>query len=41
VLRGLSMTQDDNTMLALTGPVFDGLYAYFQRSLVLGREAPA
>jgi hypothetical protein len=40
VLRGLSMTQDDDTVLALTGPLFDGLYAYFQRSLLLGKDAP-
>lgn len=41
ILRGLSMTQDDETVLALTGPLFEGLYAYFHRSLLLGREAPA
>jgi hypothetical protein len=41
ILRGLSMTQDDEAVLALTGPIFDGLYAYFHRSLLLGREAPA
>jgi hypothetical protein len=40
ILRGLSMTQDDGTVLALTCPIFDGLYAYFHRSLLLGREAP-
>lgn len=38
VLRGLSMTQDDDTILALTGPVFDGLYDYYRRSLLLGRS---
>lgn len=37
VLRGLSMTQDDDTILALTGPVFDGLYDYYRRSLLLGK----
>lgn len=41
VLRGLSMTLDDDAVLALTGPVFDGLYNYFQRSLLLGKESPA
>jgi hypothetical protein len=41
ILRGLSMTQADESLLALTGPIFDGLYAYFHRSLLLGREAPA
>jgi hypothetical protein len=41
VLRGLSMTQsDDQSVLDLTGPLFDGLYAYFHRGLLLGRETP-
>ena len=40
VLRGLSMTQDDNDVLALTGPIFDALYAWFHRSLVQGRDTP-
>jgi hypothetical protein len=40
VLRGLSMTQDDATVLALTGPMFEVPYDYFKRSLLLGREAP-
>ena len=38
VLRGLSLVRGDDEVLALTGPVFDGLYAYFQRSLLLGEE---
>jgi len=41
ILRGLSMTQDDDAVLAITAPVFDGLYDYFKRTLLLGREAPA
>jgi hypothetical protein len=41
VLRGLSMTQDDDTVLALSGPVFDGLAHYFRRGYVLDRSAPA
>jgi hypothetical protein len=41
VLRGLSMTQDDDSVLALTGPMFDGLYAYYRRGLLTGHEAPA
>lgn len=40
VLRGLSMTQDDESVLALTGPLFDGLYDYYRRSLLLGTETP-
>jgi hypothetical protein len=38
VLRGLSMVCDDPTVLALTGPIFDGLYEYHRRALLLGRE---
>lgn len=35
VLRGLSMVADDHEVLALTAPVFEGLYAYYRRSLLL------
>ncbi len=38
VLRGLSMTRTDEEVLALTGPIFDGLYEYHRRAAVLGRE---
>lgn len=38
VLRGLSMVCDDHTILELTGPMFDGLYEYYKRSLLLGKE---
>jgi hypothetical protein len=38
LLRGLSMTNDDETMLELTGPLFDGLYEFKKRALLLGRE---
>jgi hypothetical protein len=38
VLRGLSMLCDDERILALTGPIFDGLYEYHHRALLLGRE---
>jgi hypothetical protein len=37
VLRGLSMICDDETVLELTGPVFDGLYEYDRRGLLLDR----
>jgi hypothetical protein len=37
-LRGLSMVADDQRVLALTGPLFDGLYEYFRRGMLLGRE---
>jgi hypothetical protein len=36
-LRGLSMVVDDDVMLSLTGPLFDGLYEYFRRERELGR----
>jgi hypothetical protein len=38
VLRGLSMVTDDHTTLEVTGPVFDGLYEYYKRSLLLGKD---
>ncbi|GAA1868838.1 chromate resistance protein ChrB domain-containing protein [Asanoa iriomotensis] len=37
VLRGLSMVRGDADVLALTGPLFDGLYEYFRRALLLDR----
>jgi len=40
LLRGLSMTQPDETVLTLTRPMFDGLYEYVRRAL-LGRTTPA
>jgi hypothetical protein len=38
VLRGLSMVCNDQQVLELTGPVFDGLYEYYRHGLLLGRE---
>jgi hypothetical protein len=38
VLRGLSMVADDRRVLELSGPLFDGLYEYLRRGLLLGRE---
>src|SRR5919107_6309760 len=38
VLRGLSMTGDDERTLAVSGPLFDGLYEYHRRRTLLGRE---
>ena len=38
VLRGLSMVCPDAVVIELTGPVFDGLYECFKRSLLLGTE---
>lgn len=37
-LRGLSMICTDEQTLALTGPLFDGLYEYHRRATLLGRE---
>lgn len=36
--RGLSMVADDHRVLELTGPLFDGLYEFFRRELLLGKE---
>ena len=38
VLRGLSMTLDDPQVLEVSGHLFDGLYEYHRRGLLLGRE---
>ena len=38
LLRGLSMTHDDEQLLALTAPLFDALYEYKRRALLTGRE---
>ena len=38
LLRGLSMTGDDEHTLAVSGAMFDALYEYHRRRLLLGRE---
>jgi hypothetical protein len=38
LLRGLSMIRDDDELLALSAPLFDGLYDYRKRALLTGRE---
>lgn len=38
ICRGLSMIADDEQVLAVTGPLFDGLYEYRRRALLLGRD---
>ncbi len=38
VLRGLSMVCTDEQTLHHTGPVFDGLYEFYRRASLLGRE---
>jgi len=37
-LRGLSMVADDERLLELTRPLFDGLYEFRKRALMLGKE---
>ncbi len=37
-LRGLSMIGDDEHTLTVTRPIFDGLYEYYHRATLLGRE---
>ena len=37
-LRGLSMVCIDQQVLEVTGPLFDGLYEFYRRQLILGRE---
>ncbi len=36
--RGLSMVADDDRVLAVTGPLFDGLYEYRRPALLLGED---
>ncbi|MBB5084797.1 chromate resistance protein ChrB domain-containing protein [Nonomuraea endophytica] len=38
ILRGLSMICSDERVLEITGPIFDGLYEFHRRALLLGRE---
>ena len=38
VCRGLSMVASDDTVLDVTGRVFDGLYEFRRRALMLGRD---
>ncbi len=38
LVRGLSMTHSDDDLLALASDLFDGLYEYRRRAILLGRE---
>jgi hypothetical protein len=38
LLRGLSMIREDDELLRLSCPLFDGLYEYRKQALLLGRE---
>jgi len=37
-LRGLSMVSDDEAVMSVTRPLFDGVYEFFRRQMLLGRE---
>ena len=38
LIRGLSMVRDDPDLLEITHPLFDGLYEYLRRQVLLGRD---
>ena len=38
ILRGLSMTISDNEIVAEAQRIFDGLYEFYRRGMLLGRE---
>lgn len=38
LMRGLSMIRPDHEVLELTAPLYDGLYEYFKRATLLGRD---
>ena len=38
VLRGLSMTVDDDQVIEHGSAIFDGLYAYFHRAVLAGKD---
>lgn len=38
LMRGLSMVREDQGVLDLSGPLYDGLYEYLRRSAIGGRD---
>ena len=38
LIRGLSLTHDDDQLLALSHPLFEALYEFRRRALMFGRE---
>jgi hypothetical protein len=38
LLRGLSLIYDDDELLRISAPLFDGLYEYRRQALLLGRD---
>jgi hypothetical protein len=39
LVRGLSMTQDDEELLTTAAPLFNGLYEYRCRAMLTGGES--
>jgi hypothetical protein len=39
LMRGLSMVRPDHDVLAISGPLYDGLYAYLARSTLVAEDA--
>lgn len=40
ILRALSKAHDDETVLAMTAPIFDAVYDYLRRCVLTGRTTP-
>jgi len=40
ILRALSDAHDDETVLAMTAPIFEAVYDYLRRSVLTGRTTP-
>lgn len=40
LMRGLSMVRSDDEVLALSAPLYDGLYEYLNRAALLSEAAP-
>lgn len=38
LIRGMSMIANDDSLLELTTPMYDGLYEYLKRATLLGKE---
>jgi len=38
ILRGLSMTSNDDEIVAMAQRIFDGMYEFYRRGMLLGRE---
>jgi hypothetical protein len=38
LMRGLSLVRSDHEVLELSAPLYDGLYEYFKRATLMGRD---